>query len=155
MANQNCTSCPECCAELCPNPKIDCVTCDAGTGTGGCGCCTIEVVLLPSTTYLAGMILGERSSDGRFGVFDSAATDGRQTPRGILKFKVTTDENGAVHGNEYNPYGIDCPRLTTPMYICGVFRTEEIIGDLAAATSTGLFGRVVQGPYDGPGLFKL
>lgn len=155
MANTQCMDCPTCCAELCPNPKIDCVTCDGAGGRSGCGCCNIEIVLIPSTQYLAGMILGERAGDGRFGPFDPAATDGRQIPRGILKFKVQTDDAGAIYGNEYNAYGIDCPRLTTAMYVCGIFRTEEIVGNLAAAVSTGLFGRVLQGGYDGPGLYAL
>ena len=77
--------------------------------------------------------------------------DYRQSPR----FNVQTDDAGAIYGNEYNAYGIDCPRLTTAMYVCGIFRTEEIVGDLAAAVSTGLFGRVLQGGYDGPGLYAL
>lgn len=121
-----------------------------------CGCCHIPVLLAPNQDLKAGTILGQRSSDLRFVPFNPEATDGSEQPRGILHYHVITDADGRVTGRYFGMLGLglDCGPLYTNMYICGIFRTQDLDGDLNAAIATGQFGRIVQGTEDS-GLFKF
>ena len=144
----NCPNCGDCCVEVCVGHEILCAR--------SCGCCcTIEVKITPDSNLVAGTILGQRESDGLYGAYTPAATDGLQYPRGILRRDVQTDADGNLL-NYHNVWGIaGCPPMTADMYVCGDFRLEETHGNLAAALAHPGFGRVYEGFVGGSGMWKL
>lgn len=145
-------ACQTCINQCCVKPCVEELVCHYEC----CGCCHIPVLLIPDQDLPAGTILAQRASDLRFGPFDPLATDGLQFPKGFLKYHVLTDENGNVV-HRYFGYlglGLDCGQPYTNMYICGIFRTQDIVGDLASAVATPNFGRIVEGTVDA-GLVKI
>jgi hypothetical protein len=40
------------------------------------------------------------------------------------------------------------------MYVCGIFRIQDIVGDLASAAATN-WARLIDGNVDGSGLFRI
>ena len=107
----------------------------------------IAVQLKPSTTYQAGMVLGEiTASPGTFAPYASGNADGTQTPRGILPQDCTTDATGLITGADA-PLGDT--RKDTHVYFAGTFRTNDLIGlDAAGITAAGwrlIFGTATNG----------
>lgn len=121
-----------------------------------CGCCHIPVLLAPNLDLKAGTLLGQRDADLRFDVFDPLASDGTQRFRGILKYHVMTDDQGNVVHRYFGHLGLglDCGPLYTNMYICGIFRLQDLIGDVASAAASGLL-RLVEGNPGGSGIVRL
>jgi hypothetical protein len=95
-------------------------------------------------------------SDLRFAAFDPLATDGTQLPRGILQYHVQTNDQGDVI-NRYFGFlglGLDCGPKYTNMYVCGIFRLQDIVGDVASAAASGWL-RLIDGNPGGSGLVRI
>lgn len=121
-----------------------------------CGCCHVPILLAPSQDILAGTILGQRTSDLRFAPFDPLAVDGTQLPRGIAQYHVQTDDQGNVIGRYFGflGLGLECGPKYTNMYICGIFRLQDIIGDVASAAAANWL-RLIDGNPGGSGLVRI
>ena len=111
----------------------------------------IAVLLLESTTFTRGEILGEIANrPGVYKKFDPTENDGSEVPKAILAYDVVTDASGNPTGVTY-PYP-PFPSTSMPAYTRGDFDCAEIttaMGDagalLAAAIATPGFGALVQG----------
>lgn len=106
---------------------------------------------------MAGTILGQRQSDQLFVPFDPNATDGSQQPRGLLHYHVKTNEEGEVVGRYFGMFGLgmeSCGPKYTNMYVCGIFRLEDIVGDVAAAAASGWL-KLVDGFPGGNGIVRI
>lgn len=146
MACQTCIN--NCCVRPCVEELLCAMDC--------CGCCHVPILIAPSQDLMAGTILGQRTSDLRFAPFDPLATDGTQLPRGILQYHVQTDDQGNVI-NRYFGFlglGLECGPKYTNMYICGIFRLQELIGDVGAAAANNWL-KLVDGNVGGNGLVRL
>lgn len=121
-----------------------------------CGCCHIPILLGPNLDLEAGTLLGQRTADLRFAPFDPLAVDGTQLFRTILKFHVQTDDQGNIINRYFGQYGLslECGPLYTNAYVCGIFRTQDLRGDVAAAVASGVL-KLVDGLADGAGLVRL
>lgn len=128
-------ACPTCVNNCCVRPCVEELLCAMDC----CGCCHVPVLLAPNLDLQAGTILGQRTADLRFAPFDPLATDGTQTPKGILQYHVQTDAEGNVVGRYFGMLGLglDCGPKYTNMYICGIFRTQDLVGDVASAAAAG------------------
>ncbi len=121
-----------------------------------CGCCHVPILLGPSLDLKAGTILGQRTSDLRFFAYDPLAVDGTQSPRGILQYHAQTDVNGNII-NRYFGYlglGLDCGPKYTNMYVCGIFRIQDLVGDVASAVGANWL-KLIDGNAAGSGLVRL
>lgn len=121
-----------------------------------CGCCHIPILVAPNQDLLAGTLLGQRTADLRYAPFDPLAVDGTQLFRGILQYHVTTDANGDVI-NRYFGYlglGLECGPKYTNMYVCGIWRLQDLIGDVASAAAASLL-KLIDGNPGGQGLVRL
>lgn len=145
MACETCTS--NCCIRWCVEELLCATDC--------CGCCHIRVMFGPNLDIPAGQILGKKTLDKRFYPFDPFAVDGTQIPRGISKYHYTTDANGDVVNRFFNPLvpNSQCGEKYGNMYVCGIFRTADLIGDVGAAEAGRLL-RELTGDTDS-GLVKL
>lgn len=146
MACQTCIN--NCCVRPCVEELLCAMDC--------CGCCHVPILIAPSQDLMAGTILGQRTSDLRFAPFDPLAVDGTQLPRGILQYHVQTDDQGNVI-NRYFGFlglGLECGPKYTNMYICGIFRLQELIGDVGAAAANNWL-KLVDGNVGGNGLVRL
>lgn len=121
-----------------------------------CGCCHVPVLLAPNQDIKAGTILGQRESDLRFVPFDPLASDGSQLPRGIAMYHAITDNDGNIVDRYFGYLGLSlgCGPLYTNMYICGIFRLQDIIGDVASASAANWL-KLVDGNVGGSGLVRL
>lgn len=121
-----------------------------------CGCCHLPILLAPDLDLKAGTLLGQRTSDLRYAPFDPLAVDGTQLFRGILQYHVITDEDGNVVHRYFGHLGLglDCGPLYTNMYVCGIFRLQDLVGDVASAAAAGLL-RLIDGNPGGSGLVRL
>lgn len=121
-----------------------------------CGCCHVPILLAPNLDIKAGTILGQRTSDLRFAPFDPLAIDGTQLPRGIAQYHVQTDADGNVVGRYFGflGLGLECGPKYTNMYICGIFRLQDIIGDVASAAANNWL-RLIDGNVGGSGLVRI
>ena len=146
MACQTCIN--DCCVRPCVEELLCALDC--------CGCCHVPILIIPDQDLKAGTLLGQRTSDLRFGPFDPLATDGRQTLRGIAQYHVQTNSNGDII-NRYFGYlglGLDCGPKYTNMYVCGIFRLQELIGDVASAVAGGWL-KLIDGNPGGSGLVRI
>lgn len=149
MANQTqpCAHCGEqCCIEGCH--KDLCCYNDC------CGCCVTEICIEPNRTLPSGTILAMNDDTGRFDAYDPAGAKGLNYPRGILRYDVTTDEDGKIWDGSAGPHGLQCPKMTTCMYYCGTFENKYIPDMLPEAVAAG-FAHLIDGRADGAGLFKI
>lgn len=146
MACQQCIN--DCCVRFCVEELLCATDC--------CGCCHLPTLLAPNLNLQAGTLLGQRTADLRFAPFDPLAVDGTQDLKGILQYHVITDANGNVVHRYFGPFGLglDCGPLYTNRYVCGIFRTEHLVGDVASAVAAGGL-RILEGGVTGPGLVKL
>lgn len=146
MACQTCVN--ECCVRPCVEELLCAMDC--------CGCCHVPVLIIPNQSLKAGTILGQRTSDLRFAAFDPNAVDGTQLPRGILQYHVETDAQGNVINRYFGMFGLglECGPMYTNMYVCGIFRLQEIIGDVASAAAAGWL-RLIDGNPGGSGLIRI
>lgn len=133
MACNNCIN--NCCQRWCVDELECALEC--------CGCCHIPVLMGPNQIWRAGEIIAQKDSDMRFYIFDPFATDGTQVPLGLAKYVIESDENGYPYSRYFNGLvpAAECGPLHTNMFICGVFFTQQIHGDVAAARAAGLFTR--------------
>lgn len=121
-----------------------------------CGCCHIPVLLGENLDLKAGTLLGQRTSDLRFVPFDPTATDGSQLFRGILQYHVQTDDQGNVVGRYFGllGLGLECGPQYSNMFVCGIFRLQELFGDVASAAASGIL-KLLDGNPGGNGLVRL
>lgn len=145
MACETCQN--NCCIRWCVEELICATDC--------CGCCHLPVLFGPNLDIPAGQILGQKDADLRFYPFDPFATDGTQIPRGLSKYHYETDANGDVKNRYFNPLvpGSLCGEKYGNVYFCGIFRTQDLVGDVGAAESGRLL-RILYGNADS-GLVKL
>lgn len=145
-------ACEQCLNNCCIRPCVEELKCALDC----CGCCHIPILLIPNLDIQAGTILGQRASDLRYGPYDPLAVDGTQIPRGFAHYHVLSNDDGDVVGRYFGllGLGLECGQKYTNMYVCGIFRTQDIVGDLASAQATPNFGRIIDGTVDA-GLFKL
>ncbi len=103
-----------------------------------CGCCDLATLFGPNLDIPAGQLIAQKDSDERFYPFDPAATDGRQEPLGIARYHIKTNENGQPYHRYFNPLvpSSECGPLYSNRYVCGVFRTQDIRGNIQAAFAT-------------------
>lgn len=84
-------------------------------------------------------------SRGTYGLFTPGNADGTQIARAIMSYECTTDTGGNI---TFGPVAIDGYHGETfpdaPAYTRGYFDTKEIVGDIAAAITSG-FGRIHTG----------
>lgn len=147
VQEQFCPNCGGCCVEACLN-EIKCLY-------DCCGCCTIEVVPGPNQTLNAGTILAENLEDQCFYAYDPT-NDLLDCPAGVLRYRIETDADGNILNNFAPLFGEKCGRRTTNMYICAIFRTQDLHGNVAAAFAKGSsFGRVVTGTPYSNGIVRL
>lgn len=103
------------------------------------------VALKPSTTFLAGTLLGEiTATPGVFGAYASGNVDGTQNPNRLLPFDCITDASGNITKGTgivagAGPYGIT--ELTADCYVSGVFLIAEIPNQDAAGLAKA--GRIL------------
>lgn len=146
MACQTCIN--DCCIRPCVEELLCALDC--------CGCCHVPILVAPSQDIKAGTILGQRTTDLRYAPFDPFAIDGTQLPRGIAQYHVQTDDQGNVI-NRYFGYlalGMACGPKYTNMYVCGIFRLQDIIGDVASAAANNWM-RLIDGNPGGSGLVRI
>lgn len=146
MACQTCIN--DCCIRPCVSELLCALDC--------CGCCHIPILLGPNLDLKAGQLLGQRSSDLRFFPYDPLATDGTQILRGLLHYHTVTDANGDVIDRYfgYLGLGLACGPKYGNMYVCGIFRIQDLVGDVAAGVASGIL-RLLDGNADGSGLIRL
>lgn len=145
IQEQFCPSCGGCCVEGCLN-EIKCLyEC--------CGCCTIEVCFGPNLKLSAGTIVAENKNDLRFYAFDPNNEE-LDKPVGILRYTIETDEDGNLTHKHAPLFANKCNGCATNVYICGIFRTQELHGNVAAATSYNRFETITGTPYSN-GIFGL
>ena len=145
-------ACATCLNNCCVRPCVAELLCAMDC----CGCCDVPILLGASLDLQAGTILGQRTADLRFVAFDPLAVDGSQLPRGILRYHVQTDDQGNVI-NRYFGFlglGLDCGPKYTNMYVCGIFRIQDIIGDIGSAAAAGWL-RLIDGNPGGSGLLRI
>lgn len=145
-------ACPTCVNDCCVRPCVEELQCALDC----CGCCHLPVLYGEDLNILAGTLLGQRTADLRFVPFDPAAVDGSQLFRGIQKYHISTDAQGRVI-NRYFGYlglGLDCGQIYGNMYVCGIFRIQDLIGDVAAAAASGIL-KLIDGLPGGSGLVRL
>lgn len=145
-------ACATCLNECCVRPCVEELLCAMDC----CGCCHVPILLGENLSIPAGTLLGQRTADLRFIPFDPLATDGSQLPRGILQYHVQTNANGDVVGRYfgYLGLGLDCGPKYSNMYVCGIFRLQDILGDVGAAASAGWL-RLIDGNPGGSGLVRI
>ena len=111
----------------------------------------MEIKPIPDTDFARGQIMAQRSSDNLWGAFNPDAEDGLQEPRLILRLRTVTDETGRIKSFGTSRFASGCGPLVTNAYYEGTFRTEDIVGNLAAALGHPSFGRMIYGSPEGPG----
>jgi hypothetical protein len=89
------------------------------------GARTIDVPLLPSTTYARGTVLGLVTASGKYRNYLTGAADGSQTAALILQYDCVTDASGntTIQG--------DANAITykvVPAWWRGVFKISELVG---------------------------
>lgn len=105
---------------------------------------TDAYAIKPSSTIVAGTILGQVTATKALAAYASGNSDGSQVAIAIAKFDTVTDSLGNItfgiqsgggpHGETY---------LTAPVYIEGEFRCEDLTGlDSTAVTD---LGRILKG----------
>lgn len=132
-------NCPTCIGPCCHRWE----PCQIFCATDCCGCCPLPTIYGPNQTIEAGTIVAQRASDLLFFPFDPTATDGLQEPLGIQEWTITIDANGRVQ-QYFNPFvpTSECGPLYSNRFICGIFYTQQLKGDVAAAWATGRLVRV-------------
>jgi hypothetical protein len=107
---------------------------------------TEVLALRPSTTFLAGTLVGEiTATPGVYGPYAAANTDGTQNPTHILQYGCVTDATGKVTfgagpagTSEWGQNATGCPAFRS-----GYFNCADLVGlDAGAVTK---LGRLVQG----------
>lgn len=133
MACQACIN--DCCQRWCIDHLVCALEC--------CGCCHIPIMMGPNQSWHSGQIIAQKDSDLRFYNFDPLATDGTQNPLGIAMYTVESDANGKAMQRYFNGLvpAANCGQPYTNMYICGIFFTQFLRGDIAAARAAGLLQR--------------
>lgn len=142
----SCPKCGECCVEGCSHKVICAITC--------CGCCHLPVLFGPNQKIYAGTILAQSTEDQLFYKYDPT-DDTLDIPRGISVYSVETNENGEILKYSSMFVGSLCNKLEDNMWVCGIFRIEDVIGNLAAALNYPGFGAILVGEVNGTGLWKL
>lgn len=146
MACQTCIN--NCCHRWCVEELVCAIEC--------CGCCHIPVLMGPNESWHAGQIIAQKDSDLRFYEFDPFAVDGTQVPVGIAKYTVEADAQGNAISRYFNglsPFAEGCGQPYTNMYVCGIFYTQYLRGDVSAARAAGILRRLEGN--DSTGLVKL
>ena len=81
----------------------------------------------PNLTVLRGTFAGQKTAHMKMYPFVSGAGDGTQTARGIAMYDFMTDANGKVfYGPSTTPSARAGPWMTSPLYIRGIFDSEEL-----------------------------
>lgn len=121
-----------------------------------CGHCDLPFLLGPNLDLEAGTIIGQRTTDLRFYPFDPNASDGTQLPRAILRYHVRTDDQGNVIDRYFGPLGLglECGQPYTNAWVCGIFRLQDLFGDVAAAAASGWL-KLIDGNPGGSGLVRI
>lgn len=144
----NCPTCiSNCCHRWCVEELLCALEC--------CGCCHLPTLFGPNLDIQAGQLLGQKDSDLRFYPWNPLATDGTQDLLGIAMHHLTTTAEGRVTNRFFQglvPF-IDCGQPYDNRYVCGIFRTQDIIGDITTARATGRLLRIEGN--DSAGLVRL
>lgn len=145
-------ACATCLNECCVRPCVEELLCAMDC----CGCCHVPILLGENLDIKAGTLLGQRNADLKFVPFEPLAVDGSQLPRGILQYHVQTNANGDVINRYFGHLGLglECGPKYSNMYVCGIFRLQDLIGDVASAASSGWL-RLIDGNPGGSGLVRI
>ena len=90
---------------------------------------------------IMGQITAAGPTQGQVKPYAAANTDGSQVPLGPSQYDFSTDATGAVTLGVGVPFGLtQGHNLTVPVFICGSFRIQDLVG-LDAAAIAALFAR--------------
>ena len=133
-------ACATCINNCCQRWCVDVLVCALDC----CGCCHIPVLMGPNQSWHAGQIIAQKDSDLRFYEFDPFASDGTQVPTGLAMHTVDSDENGNAISRYFTGLvpAAECGQPYTNMFVCGIFYTQYLRGDVAAARAAGLLRRL-------------
>lgn len=104
-----------------------------------------NVNLKASTVFAAGTLVGEiTASPGVYGPYATGNVDGTQNPVGVLQYACATDASGNItFGSIAGTSEWGLTSKGAPIYVSGIFRTEDLVGlDAGAVTK---LGRIIQG----------
>jgi hypothetical protein len=144
-------ACPQCISDCCHRWCVEELLCAMEC----CGCCDLPTLFGPNLNIQAGQLIAQKDDDLRFYPFDPAATDGTQNLLGVARYHIQTNAEGRVLHRYFNPMvpSSECGPIYSNRYVCGLFRTQDIIGDIAAARASGRLLRVEGN--DSAGLVKF
>lgn len=96
-----------------------------------------------SLTLAKGTVLGKKTSDGLHYAYNDALTNGTNVATCILKQATKTDSSGnAFFGDSTVASPTNLPHKDVPVYVAGVFDTDDLTGYDANA-KTDLGGRIL------------
>jgi hypothetical protein len=82
-----------------------------------------------SLTLAKGTVLGKRTSDNKHYAYNDALTDGTNVATCILKCTIKTDSGGNVFFGDSTTATVDnMPHAEAPVYVAGVFDTDDLTG---------------------------
>jgi hypothetical protein len=82
-----------------------------------------------SLTLAKGTLLGKRTSDNKHYAYNDALTDGTNVATCILLCAIKTDASGNVYFGDSATAAIDnLPHAEAPVYIAGIFDTDDLTG---------------------------
>ncbi len=92
-----------------------------------------------SLTLAKGTVLGKKTSDDKHYAYNDSLTNGTNVATCILMCAIKTDSSGNVYFGDSATAAIDnLPHAEAPVYIAGVFDTDDLTGyDAAAKTDLG------------------
>lgn len=114
----------------------------------------ISVALKPAASgtvvYQRGTVMGEvTASPGQYAPYASGNSDGSQNPAGLLAYTCTVDASGNISGlGEFYQ-----TLKNTPLFMGGIFRTQDLTG-LDANAVTKLGGVLIEGSVT-TGIFRF
>jgi hypothetical protein len=85
---------------------------------------TESVPFSATKTIAKGTVLGQVTSTGKYEAYDGTVSTGVEVARAICMYDITTDGSGNV--TIANDKGLT--HTTAPIYIGGIFRTNELTG---------------------------
>ena len=95
---------------------------------------TQAINLGPNLTVPKGRLLGKKTSDGKFYLYNDANSDGTEVAKCINKTACKTDADGNVYYSDSAvASSINIPFQTTQVYVAGTFKISELVGYDAAA----------------------
>lgn len=145
IQERSCPNCGGCCIEGCLHELKCLYEC--------CGCCTIEVCFGANLTLSAGTIVAQNHEDLLMYEYDPT-NDLLDVPVGITRYRVETDGDGNLTHRHAPLFADKCQGCSTNIYVCGMFRTQDLHGAIAAAISHARFNVIIGTAYSN-GIFGL